>query len=90
MHRAAAAMGEMNLGHFIPDYTAYEELLSAFKGFIPIPILLDAAHGYRASRRLLLKEIVGRNPTGPGPRPCGVGRRSPATTTAPSSWTSNP
>ncbi len=60
MHRAAAAMGEMNLGHFIPDYTAYEELLSAFKGFIPIPILLDAAHGYRASRRLLLKEIVGR------------------------------
>ena len=60
MTRIAAAMGEMNLGHFIPDYTAYEELLSAFKGFIPIPILLDAAHGYRASRRLLLKEIVGR------------------------------
>ncbi len=60
MTRIAAAMGEMNLGHFIPDYTAYEELLSAFKGFIPIPILLDAAHGYTASRRLLQKEIVGR------------------------------
>lgn len=60
MTRIAAAMGEMNLGHFIPDYTAYEELLTAFKGFIPIPILLDAAHGYRASRRLLEKEIVGR------------------------------
>ncbi len=60
MTRIAAAMGEMNLGHFIPDYTAYEEILTAFKGFIPIPILLDAAHGYRASRRLLEKEIVGR------------------------------
>ena len=34
--------------------------MTAFKGFIPIPILLDAAHGYRASRRLLEKEIVGR------------------------------
>ena len=60
MTRIAAAMGDMNLGHFIPDYTAYEELLAAFKGFIPIPILLDAAHGYTASRRLLQKEIVGR------------------------------
>ena len=40
--RAAASLAPINLGHFLPDYTAYEELLDAFKGFISIPILLDA------------------------------------------------
>ena len=30
------------MGHFIPDYTAYEELLSVFKAFTAIPILLRA------------------------------------------------
>src|SRR5690606_24573575 len=39
--RAVAALGPVNLGHFLPDYTAYEELLSLFRGFTPIPILLD-------------------------------------------------
>ena len=39
--RLAAALGNINMGHFLPDYTAYEELLSVFKAFIPIPILLD-------------------------------------------------
>ena len=28
--RAAAALGQINLGHFLPDYTAYEELLEIF------------------------------------------------------------
>src|SRR3954463_3868471 len=40
--RAAASLGSINLGHFIPDYTAYEELLDIFKAFTSIPILLDA------------------------------------------------
>src|SRR5208283_95680 len=35
--RAAASLGPVNLGHFLPDYTAYEELLDAFKGFVSIP-----------------------------------------------------
>src|SRR5580693_2254156 len=29
--RAAASLGHVNLGHFLPDYTAYEELLDIFK-----------------------------------------------------------
>ena len=37
----------MNLGHFLPDYTAYEELLDIFKLFTSIPILLDGTAGYR-------------------------------------------
>lgn len=39
--RIAATLGNINMGHFLPDYTAYEELLSIFKSFVPIPILLD-------------------------------------------------
>jgi hypothetical protein len=58
--RAAASLGPVNLGHFLPDYTAYEELLDAFKGFISIPILLDAERGYEFSVEELRKEVLGR------------------------------
>jgi len=58
--RAAAALGEINLGHFLPDYTAYEELLSVFRLFSPIPILLDPQRGYDFSLRELEREILGR------------------------------
>ena len=53
-------MGEINLGHFLPDYTAYEELLSVFRLFSPIPILLDPHRGYDFSLRELEREILGR------------------------------
>ena len=58
--RLASALGNINMGHFIPDYTAYEELLSVFKAFTPIPILLDAATGYKISPADLQEEILGR------------------------------
>ena len=58
--RAAAALGPVNLGHFLPDYTAYEELLDAFKAFTAIPILLDGERGYAFSAEDLRKEILGR------------------------------
>lgn len=57
--RIAAALGNINMGHFLPDYTAYEELLSAFRAFIPIPLLLNPATGYRISTDELREEIVG-------------------------------
>ncbi len=60
MTRLVAAMAPVNLGHFIPDYTAYEELLFTFRGFIPIPILLGPDDGYIASAQTLETEIVGR------------------------------
>ena len=60
MTRLVAAMAPVNLGHFIPDYTAYEELLFTFRGFIPIPILLGPEEGYVASAQTLESEIVGR------------------------------
>src|SRR5262245_52384022 len=58
--RLASALGNVNMGHFIPDYTAYEELLSVFKAFSPIPILLDAESKYEISTAALKKEILGR------------------------------
>ncbi len=58
--RAVAALGQVNLGHFLPDYTAYEELLDIFRPFTAIPILLDPARGYRFSAEELRREIMGR------------------------------
>jgi N-succinyldiaminopimelate aminotransferase len=58
--RAAAALGQINLGHFLPDYTAYEELLDVFRLFSPIPILLEASQGYAFSVGDLRREILGR------------------------------
>ena len=58
--RAATALGEVNLGHFLPDYTAYEELLSVFRSFTPIPIRLDPATAYRTAPSILEREIVSR------------------------------
>lgn len=58
--RIAAALGNINMGHFLPDYTAYEELLGVFKAFIPIPILLDSDQQYRADLDKLKREIMGR------------------------------
>ena len=58
--RAAASLGSINLGHFLPDYTAYEELLDIFKAFTSIPILLEGDKGYSFSAEDLKREITGR------------------------------
>ena len=51
---------EVNLGHFLPDYTAYEELLDIFKLFTSIPILLEGRTGYHFGLDELRREITGR------------------------------
>ena len=58
--RAVAALDEVNLGHFLPDYTAYEELLDIFKLFTSIPILLEGQTGYHFGLDELRREITGR------------------------------
>ena len=58
--RACAAISSINLGHFLPDYTAYEELLDIFRRFTPIPILLDPQSGYHFTSEQLEREILGR------------------------------
>jgi aspartate/methionine/tyrosine aminotransferase len=58
--RAAASLGQINLGHFLPDYTAYEELLDVFRLFSPTPILLEGEQGYEFRTSDLRREILGR------------------------------
>jgi aspartate/methionine/tyrosine aminotransferase len=58
--RAAASLGHVNLGHFLPDYTAYEELLDIFKAFTAIPILLEGERGYAFGAEELRREVLGR------------------------------
>lgn len=58
--RVAASIGDVNLGHFLPDYTAYEELLSIFRAFTAIPILLEGDRGYAFTAEDLRREVRGR------------------------------
>jgi len=58
--RIAASLGHIHLGHFLPDYTAYEELLETFRGFVPIPVLLEPETGFQISIDDLRREVLGK------------------------------
>jgi aspartate/methionine/tyrosine aminotransferase len=58
--RIAASLGNIHLGHFLPDYTAYEELIELFRAFVPIPILLDRKEGFTLPVGRVRDEIVGK------------------------------
>lgn len=57
--RLAAALDHLNLGHFIPDYTAYEELLDLFRDIMPIPILTQPKDGFKPRTSQLREAITG-------------------------------
>src|SRR5256886_11470293 len=58
--RAAASLGHVNLGHFLPDYTVYEATLDIFRAFTSIPILLEGERGYAFTVEDLRREFQGR------------------------------
>lgn len=58
--RLVATLGPANVGHFLPDYTAYEELLGAFASFSAIPITLSAERQYAFSAAQLRDEVLDR------------------------------
>ena len=60
LSRLAAAIGRTHVGHLIPDYTAYEELLELFEMFSTIPVPLDPERGYVMGAAELRNEIQGR------------------------------
>ncbi|MCJ1241231.1 hypothetical protein MMC14_009235 [Varicellaria rhodocarpa] len=72
--RIAAVLNEAYLGFFIPDYTAYNEMLSLFRNFAAIPSPLSEADGYHIHPEKISEEIARgtsviltsnpRNPTG--------------------------
>jgi N-succinyldiaminopimelate aminotransferase len=58
--RLVSTLGRVNIGHFLPDYTAYEELLGTFGTFVPIPVRLDPDNQYAFAPDRLREEILGR------------------------------
>ncbi|HSS77083.1 MAG TPA: pyridoxal phosphate-dependent aminotransferase [Thermoanaerobaculia bacterium] len=58
--RVVASLDRVNLGHFLPDYTAYEELLDIFRLVSPTPILLRREQGYSFGVEDLRREVLGR------------------------------
>lgn len=56
--RIAATINNINLGHFLPDYTAYEELLSVFGGFVSIPVSYHIAHGFKPDISEMKKAMI--------------------------------
>lgn len=72
--RIAAVLNNAYVGFFIPDYTAYNEMLSLFKNFAAIPTPLSEEDGYHIHPDIIAAEIARgtsviltsnpRNPTG--------------------------
>ncbi|KAK6345286.1 hypothetical protein TWF718_007210 [Orbilia javanica] len=72
--RIAAVLNNAYLGFFIPDYTAYNEMLSLFKNFAAIPSPLSVEDEYQIHPDKIAEEIARgvsviitsnpRNPTG--------------------------
>jgi aspartate/methionine/tyrosine aminotransferase len=58
--RVAAVIGDVNVGYFLPEYTAYEQMLSIFKRFVPIPTTLEEESNYHIDPETVSKEITGR------------------------------
>jgi aspartate/methionine/tyrosine aminotransferase len=75
LSRVAAVVGDVYCNHQIPDYTAYSQVLSAFRRLIPMPTILDEKHKYRMDIDEIKRDIKShgisvviasnpRNPTG--------------------------
>ncbi len=58
--RAVASLGELNLGHFLPDYTAYEELLDSFRLVKPTSIPLSREKSYEFNTEDLRRKVIGQ------------------------------
>ncbi|GAW08036.1 pyridoxal phosphate-dependent transferase [Lentinula edodes] len=75
LSRVAAVIGDVYTSYQIPDYTAYDQVLSAFKRLVPVPTALDPSNKYKLDIQQTKKDIATqglavilasnpRNPTG--------------------------
>jgi aspartate/methionine/tyrosine aminotransferase len=75
LSRIAAVIGDVYTSYQIPDYTAYDQVLSAFKRLVPVPTALDPKTKYKLDIEQTKKDIQTqglavilasnpRNPTG--------------------------
>ncbi len=58
--RAVWALGEIRIGYFTPDYTAYEDLLGGIPRITPIHIALPREDGFALAPERLEKEVTGQ------------------------------
>ncbi|KAF8136533.1 pyridoxal phosphate-dependent transferase [Boletus edulis] len=57
LSRVAAVVSDVYCSYQIPDYTAYDQVLSAFKRLVPVPTVLDPKHKYRLDIEQTKKDI---------------------------------
>jgi aspartate/methionine/tyrosine aminotransferase len=57
LSRLMASLHNINVGFFIPEYTAYTQLLSEFAGISPVPVAHDGLHGVKTSAKHLREQI---------------------------------
>ncbi|KAF8844423.1 PLP-dependent transferase [Paxillus ammoniavirescens] len=57
LSRVAAVIGDVYCSYQIPDYTAYDQVLSAFKRLVPVPTALDPKDKYRLDIEQTKKDI---------------------------------
>lgn len=75
LSRVAAVIGDVYCSYQVPDYTAYDQVLSAFRRLVPVPTALEPETKYRLDLNQVKKDIKTqglavliasnpRNPTG--------------------------
>ncbi|KAF8479168.1 aminotransferase [Russula ochroleuca] len=57
LSRIAAVIGDVYCSYQIPDYTAYDQMLSAFKRLIPVPTALEPENHYNLDIGQVKKDI---------------------------------
>jgi len=57
LSRIAAVIGDVYCSYQVPDYTAYDQMLSAFRRLIPIPIALKPENHYNLDLEQVKKDI---------------------------------
>ncbi|KZT09777.1 aminotransferase [Laetiporus sulphureus 93-53] len=57
LSRVAAVIGDVYTSYQVPDYTAYDQVLGAFKRLVPVPTTLEEDDGYRFNLSQVRKDI---------------------------------
>jgi aspartate/methionine/tyrosine aminotransferase len=57
LSRVAAVIGDVYTSYQVPDYTAYDQVFSAFKRLVPVPTALDPENLYGLDLKQVKKDI---------------------------------
>ncbi|KAF8911041.1 aminotransferase [Gymnopilus junonius] len=65
LSRVAAVIGDVYTSYQVPDYTAYDQVLSAFKRLVPVPTTLNIEQTKKDIRCQGLAVVLASNPRNP-------------------------